>query len=101
MSDTNISKVLTLPIFLQVISSILAPMPGDEFFGKSAGDRWCAYNQFYTNADHWLREKHSRVWQIIQHETDIIQRGPITDDILHYYIWEVQERAKWFLDEED
>lgn len=90
--------ILTLPMFLEIIESILNPKRGDEFFGKSAGDRWDAYNQFYANADHWLREKHSRVWQIIQHETDNILYEPITDDILHHYNWNIQERAKWFLD---
>ena len=91
--------ILTLPMFLEIVDSILNPKRGDEFFGKSARDRWNAYNQFYTNADHWLREKHSRVWQIIQYETNNILYEPIIDDTLHHYNGMIQERAKWFLDE--
>lgn len=88
--------ILTLPMFLEIIDSILNPKRGDEFFGKSADVRWNAYANFYTKKATWLMKKHCRVWQIINDETNNILYELITDDILHHYNRMIQEKLNGF-----
>ena len=93
--------ILTLHIFLQVVDSILNPKLSDEFYGKFPEDRWKAFSQFYTNSEKWLKSKHIRVWHIIEVEIVNITFEYITDMLLCSFNGRIQERAKWFLDEED
>lgn len=90
--------ILTLPMFLEIIDSILNPKRGDEFYGKFAEERWNAYGQFFVNCEPWLKENYCRVWQIITDETNKILYEFITNELLYQYNWMIQEKAKWFLD---
>ena len=92
-------NILNLSLFLKIINETLNPSIDSQFYDTDAERKWEALNTFLNNTKTWLWENHIRVYQIVFDTINNYIYEFLTDEQLQKMNAEIQEKAKYFIDE--